>query len=134
MPPKKKAPSRRRDPVAAIRAHPWRWTLAACSAIATIGGAIAGWLTFEAHFQTADGAKAHSRSDDIRSMWLQISVKQLRASMIEDKVYDLAARAQTSKLSTADAVSLQRYKAELDTARTEILDLKRQASALGRGE
>src|SRR5574338_205143 len=71
--------------------HPTAWK-SAVAVLGSIGAIVGGFLLIDEHYEHTSDAKAHAQADDVRALWSQLGTTQLRASFLEDKVYDLAAR------------------------------------------
>lgn len=111
----------------AVGRHPalWKSGVAAVVAGAALFTAV---MTFDAQYQRRTDAHAHEREDAIRALWSQLGTTQLRASFLEDRVYDLTARKATlgPKFPISDDVSLQRYRTQLEQQTSRAAEIRRQ--------
>jgi len=131
----RKAQSRRRWHRArqSFDRHPnvWKTGIAALAAAGTLA---TGFYLFDAQYQRRTDAANHAREDVTRALWSQFGTTQLRASFLEDRVYDLTARkaALGAKFPVADDVSLQRYKAQLEQHVARMTELRKQIDDVSR--
>ena len=92
-------------------------TMRAKAALGILAGAfalIAGGLTVDRHYARAGDVSDLRFSIDRNQLASEISIMELRKAQVTDKVYDAAAKQTTGKVSVAEKVSLERYKAELN--------------------
>jgi hypothetical protein len=98
------------------------------AALGAAGTIAAGFYALDDHYQRKSDADEHAREDDVRSLYAQRGIAQLRQSIVEDKVFDLATRKATSggKFPPTDEVILQRYSGQLDKLNSRLDDLQKQ--------
>lgn len=105
-----------------------RLVLQAAAIVAAISTLASGFWLFDGQYERKTEAVAHARDDVARSLWAQMGVTQLRQSILEDRVYDLAARkaALGRAFPSSDEVSLQRYTKQLDEQNARVGELRRE--------
>lgn len=108
--------------------------LQAIAILGAIGTLASGFYLFDGQYQRKADAQAHAHDDTVRALWGQLGTAQLRASTLEDRVYDLAARkaALGKQFPIPDDLSLQRYTKQLEQYTARVAELRRQIDELNK--
>lgn len=104
-------------------------------ALGTLGAIAGGFYVFDDHYQRRTDADLHERQDEVRTLYSQRGITQLRQSIVEDKVFDLATKKAVvgAQFPVTEDVVLERYKAQLDKLNSRLDDLQKQIDAANRG-